>query len=483
VTGRIFLKLILTVTCVLAVALVVADVLTSRVAEQSYIDTLRRELTERSRTLALQPEADLRSAVREYARAGQARVTLVAPDGAVLADSDADPDRMENHRGRPELRAALEGREGSSIRLSPTLNIRFLYVAIPAGYGAIRLAVPLSRIDAQVSRVREQVLLATGLAFLPAVLIAAILARQYSRRLGDIIRYAGKLTTGDIDTRLRAQGRGELSILARELNETGEKLHGMLQQLQHERAELERLERFRKEFLINVSHELRTPLASIQGYAETLLDGALQDPEHNARFVGIIKQNAERLGSLVADLMTLSRIELGSQKLAVSPFPVCELLRQAVESLRPLIAKKGIGLHLDLAPEETEALCDSEAVHQILCNLMDNSLKYTPEGGELRLGARVTGALVELSVADTGAGIPKQDLPRLFERFYRVDKARSREMGGTGLGLSIVKHLVKAQGGEVSVESEVGRGSRFSFTLPLAPAAPDLPASVVTLPN
>jgi two-component system phosphate regulon sensor histidine kinase PhoR len=469
-TGRIFLKLILTVTLVLAVALLAADILTSRVAEQNYIDTLRRELAERCHTLLLTPEAGIRSAVHEYARAGQARVTLVAPDGTVLADSDADPDRMENHRGRQEIKAALEGHEGSSIRLSPTLNIRFLYVAIPASYGAIRLAVPLSRIDAQVSRVRGQVLLATGLAFLPAAFIGAILARQYSRRLGDIIRFAGKLTTGDIDTRLRAQGRGELSILAGQLNETGEKLHGMLEQLQHERAELERLERFRKDFLINVSHELRTPLASIQGYAETLLDGALQDPNHNARFVAIIKQNAERLGSLVADLMTLSRIELGSQKLEVAPFPVCELLRQAAESLHPLISKKGIVMHLDLPSEETEALCDSEAVHQILSNLMDNALKYTPAGGELRVGAQVMGDLVEVYVADTGAGIPSEDLPRLFERFYRVDKARSREMGGTGLGLSIVKHLVKAQGGEVSVESEVGQGSRFSFKLPLAPA-------------
>src|SRR5258708_401111 len=167
-TVRIFLKLILTVTLVLAVALLAADILTSRVAEQNYVDTLRRELTERCHTLALTPEAGLRSAVHEYARAGQARVTLVAPDGAVLADSDANPDRMENHRGRQEVKAALEGREGWSIRLSPTLNIRFLYVAIPTSYGAIRLAVPLSRIDAQVSRVRRQVLLATGLAFLPA---------------------------------------------------------------------------------------------------------------------------------------------------------------------------------------------------------------------------------------------------------------------------------------------------------------------------
>jgi two-component system phosphate regulon sensor histidine kinase PhoR len=472
VTGRIFAKLILTVTILLIVALVAADLLTSRVAEANYMQTLRRELIDKSRTLALVPEDTLRARVRDYAQAADARVTLISPPGVVLADSDANPDRMENHRNRPEVRAALHGSEGSSIRFSATLHVNFLYAAVPAPYGAVRLAAPLSRIGAQVNRLRGQVLLGTALAFVPAVLIAAILARQYSRRLGSIIHFAGKLSNGNFETRLDPDGRGELSILAGQLNETGEKLHGMLEQLAKERAELERLEQFRKEFLISVSHELRTPLASIQGYAETLLDGALDDREHNARFVGIIKQNADRLGRLVADIMTLSRVELGTQKIQTSPYPICELLRENTESMHPMAEKKEIRIRLELPPEETEAVCDPEAVNQILNNLMENALKYTPAGGEVRVGARVQGDMVETYVADNGAGIPKTDLPRLFERFYRVDKARSRELGGTGLGLSIVKHLVRAQGGEVAVESELGRGSRFSFTLPLAPAIP-----------
>jgi len=470
VTGRIFLKLIVTVTVLLTVALVSADLLTSRVAESNYIDTLRRELIDKSRTLALVPESNLRTQLHEYATGADARVTLVAPDGLVLADSAADPDRMENHRSRPELKAALHGSDGWSIRPSATLGIPFLYVAIPVRYGAIRLAVPLSRIDAQVSHVRRQVVLATALAFVPAVLIALILARQYSRRFGQIIHFAGKLSAGNFETHLHAAGRDELSILAGQLNETGEKLHAMLEQLGKERAELERLEQFRKEFLISVSHELRTPLASIQGYAETLLDGALYDPEHNARFLGIIKQNADRLGRLVADIMTLSRVEMGTQKIETAPYPVCELLRENTESMRPMAEKKEIRIVLELPPEETDAVCDPEAVNQILNNLMENALKYTPAGGEVRVGAAIRDGMIETYVADNGAGIPTADLPRLFERFYRVDKARSREMGGTGLGLSIVKHLVRAQGGEVAVESEIGRGSRFSFTLPQAPS-------------
>ncbi len=471
-TGRIFLKLLFTVTILLVVALLAADILTSRVAETNYVETLRNELTEKGRTLALAPEPTLRASVREYGRAAHARITLVAPGGAVLADSDVEARGMENHSDRPELKAALHGVEGWSIRTSKTMHAPFLFVAVPVPYGAIRLAVPVSRIHEQVSDLRRRVLLGTALAFCPAVLIAAFLARQYSRRFAEIIDFAGKLSAGNFSTRLRAGRRDEFGILAGQLNETGDKLHGMLEQLQKERVELDRLERFRKDFLINVSHELRTPLASIQGYAETLLDGALDDPRHNSRFLGIIKQNADRLGRLIADLMTLSRIELGSQKVAVAPFSVCELLRQNVESMQPLADKKNIIVTLDLPPEETEAMCDAEAVHQILNNLMDNALKYTPDSGKLRVGAYVEADMVRLYVVDTGVGIPPQDLPRLFERFYRVDKARSRELGGTGLGLSIVKHLARAQGGDVSVESEVGQGSRFSFTLPLAPATP-----------
>src|SRR5579884_1749555 len=295
VAGRIFLKLIVTVTLLLAVALVAADLLTSRVAEANYIDTLRRELTGKCRTLALTPEQDLRRGIAKYSNAVGARVTLIVPDGTVLADSSADPERMENHRTRPEVAAALQGHERASIRLSPTLRIPFLYVGVPAPYGVLRLAVPLSEISAQVAAVRARVLLSSGLAFLPAVLIAGIVARQYSRRLGEIIGFAGKLSAGNFDAHLDVRGRGELSVLAGQLNETGNKLRGILAQLEKERIELERLENFRKDFVMNVSHELRTPLASIQGYAETLLDGALDDPRHNANFVGIIRQNAERL--------------------------------------------------------------------------------------------------------------------------------------------------------------------------------------------
>jgi two-component system phosphate regulon sensor histidine kinase PhoR len=257
-----------------------------------------------------------------------------------------------------------------------------------------------------------------------------------------------------------------LALLAGKLNHTGENVQQMFEQLQRDHAALEKLDRIRKDFVINVSHELRTPLASIQGYTETLLDGAHQDPETNVRFLRIVRQNAERLARLTDDLLTLSQIELETRQFQFAQHAVTGLLSESADSMRPMAEKKSINLSVAPAPG-LEAYCDAQAVQQVLANLVDNAVKYTPEGGSIELGAAlVKPGEVECYVKDTGMGIPAEDVPRLFERFYRVDKARSRALGGTGLGLAIVKHLVRAQGGEVRVESEPGRGSIFYFTLP-----------------
>lgn len=473
-TARIFLKLIFGVLCVLVVALLAVDFLASQVAERTYVDKLTRELAERGRMLALLhadrlgPERDPRF-VRLAEIAG-ARLTVVAKDGRVLADSEADAAHMENHASRPEVAAAIAGAVGSDTRASHTVGTRFLYVAVPIEAGALRIAVPLRDIDGQVRNIRNQVLTAVAVAFLPAILVAALFARYVSAKLAAIIEYAGKLAKGEFQARMSRTGSDELGMLAQQLNDTSEKLQTMFEQLQHEHAELEKLERVRKDFVINVSHELRTPLASIQGYTETLLDGAIHDPAHNVRFLSIIRQNAERLGRLTGDLMALSRLELKTTKFHFASYYVNALVADSVDSMRPMADKKRVALHVEPAPDRVEFFCDSEAVHQILGNLLDNALKYTPEGGSVTIAAREIGGtpeMVEITVRDTGAGIPPDDLPRLFERFYRVDKARSRELGGTGLGLAIVKHLVRAQGGTVRVESEVGKGSSFIFTLPV----------------
>jgi two-component system phosphate regulon sensor histidine kinase PhoR len=470
-TARIFFKLIFAVLLIMVVALTAVDFLASEMAEKAYIQGLTLEMQEKMKMLGVLGQQNILKLtgdnVRAMAAAAGGRLTVIAPDGRVLLDSEAQAAKMENHGDRPEVRAALAGQLGTSIRQSPTLGPNYLYVAGPVREGAVRLAMPLREVRSQVTEIRRKLLLYMALAFLPAILLAAFFARYFSTRLGAIIDYASTLATGKFDARLERVGNDELGTLGRQLNETGDKLRLMFEELQHEHMEMEKLERVRKDFVINVSHELRTPLASIQGYTETLLDGAIHDSANNIRFLNIIRQNAERLGRLTADLLTLSRIELKSQRFQFASYYLNRLLRDSVDSLQPVAEKKSITLHLLPAEEKREVFCDSEAVHQMMSNLLDNAIKYTPVGGQITVSTEELKDAMMVSVRDTGIGIPQEELPRLFERFYRVDKARSREMGGTGLGLAIVKHMAKAQGGEVGVTSAQDQGSTFWFTLPM----------------
>lgn len=234
----------------------------------------------------------------------------------------------------------------------------------------------------------------------------------------------------------------------------------------HDVTEIERVDRMRRDFVINVSHELRTPLASITGYAETLLDGAMHDTQNNRRFVRILWQNARRLTQLTSDLMTLSQIEVKAREFEFKDQSAGKLLRLATDDIKPVVERKSLDLQLQPVDSSLTLQCDEGALRQILGNLLDNAAKYTPEGGRISVGVLERETKLDIYVRDTGIGIAKDHVPRLFERFYRVDKARSRELGGTGLGLAIVKHLVQAHNGTVWVESEPGRGSTFWFSLP-----------------
>lgn len=234
----------------------------------------------------------------------------------------------------------------------------------------------------------------------------------------------------------------------------------------HDITELERVDQMRRDFVINVSHELRTPLASITGYAETLLDGAINDKQNNQRFVRILWRNAQRLAQLTADLMTLSQIEVKAREFEFKSQSAAELLHLASEAIRPLLARKNLRLELDPVPRNLMVDCDASAVQQILANLLDNAAKYTPQHGRITVGTLQRESHLDIYVRDTGIGIAEEHISRVFERFYRVDKARSRELGGTGLGLAIVKHLVQAHKGAVWLESELGVGTTFWFSLP-----------------
>ncbi|MCM8831677.1 MAG: cell wall metabolism sensor histidine kinase WalK [Candidatus Omnitrophica bacterium] len=234
----------------------------------------------------------------------------------------------------------------------------------------------------------------------------------------------------------------------------------------HDITELRRLERIRQDFVANVSHELRTPLTSIKGYAETLLEGAIFDKKNAKDFVEIIYNDADRLAKLIDDLLDLSKIESGRLEMVFLPIDILEVIEKVVKILEPQAKKKSILINLNIPPDLPKVLADQNRISQVILNLLDNAIKYTPNEGKISIFANPKDNFVQVDVIDTGIGIPKEALPHIFERFYRVDKARSRELGGTGLGLSIVKHIILNHGGNVWVESELGRGSTFSFTLP-----------------
>ncbi len=233
-------------------------------------------------------------------------------------------------------------------------------------------------------------------------------------------------------------------------------------------TDMQRLERMRQDFFSNVSHELKTPLAAIQATVETLLDGALHDPKHNVNFLGRIHENVDRLNRLVNDLLELSRIETGQQHLELTPTPLMPALEACIQRLEHRAQARQQQLTLAEDSQPVSAQADDLALDQILDNLVDNAIKYTPPGGSITLKTSQENGMVRFDIIDTGFGIAEKDLPRIFERFFRADRARDRQDPGTGLGLSIVKHLVQAHGGKIDVQSNLGQGSKFSVLLPAA---------------
>lgn len=230
-------------------------------------------------------------------------------------------------------------------------------------------------------------------------------------------------------------------------------------------TQLRRLESMRRDFVANVSHELKTPLTSIKGFIETLLDGALEDRETANKFLSIIFQETERLNNLIHDLLDISRLESGQIEVKKKPVKLDEMIEEILLSFENRLRDKQLELSKEI--ETKMIMGDEDLLKEVIINLLDNAVKYTPRGGKIFIGSRKIKEGTMVFVKDTGLGIPKESLSRIFERFYRVDKGRSREMGGTGLGLSIVKHIIERHGGKLSVESEIEKGSQFSFILPV----------------
>ncbi|HEY8202536.1 MAG TPA: ATP-binding protein, partial [Actinomycetota bacterium] len=499
------------------------------------------------------------------------RITLIATDGTVLADSSADPAVMQNHASRPEVRAALRGSTGTSTRISATLGEPYRYVALAPENGVVvRVARPLSQYQGRVARERATIAGAFGVALLLGVAALLAVSRSLSRPLEEMTAAVSRMTSGDLAARAPARGGAEVALLADAFNRMADELGRRLQEFRGDRerlglilsameegvllvdseetveytnlsarvllghepqslgtivpqslrhivdgareagspheeemeigqplrvvrasaipvgpmksdgqggtvllvlrdvTEARRVEAMRRDFVANASHELKTPVAAIRAAAETIRQAVHDDPEGARRFADRLLGDATRLSRIVGDLLDLSRLE--------AERPPRDRVRldlvAAEEAERFMFPAEANNLHLEVSTDTPVAVLGSASSLALLVrNLLDNAIRYTRPSGRINLTVSRRDGDAVLEVRDTGMGIPSRHLPRIFERFYRVDPARSRETGGTGLGLAIVKHVAEQLEGRVEADSELGRGSTFRVILPLAPAA------------
>lgn len=397
-------------------------------------------------------------------KASRTRITLIKEGGQVMADSDFDAASMENHWQRPEVQQALISDYGWAERQSGTAQQMVTYVAKVVKnatgdrIGVARVSLSTDQIDHDMRGLLLSLVAVTGVGVLLALGLGWTLAQRVSIPIWEMLQVAEAMRNGKYSERVRTITHDEIGRLGDTLNRLGAELTNKI-------SELHRLETVRRDFVANVSHEIKTPLTSIKGYVETLLNGAVEDPVNSVRFLEKIERNAERLTNLVQDLLSLAKIEATEGTVKLQAIDWVEVVSSVMARNEDAMQKKQLRVRADLPSSPMRVMGDREAMTQVIDNLLTNAIKYTPEGGRISVSLASRGIWGKLTVADTGIGIPAEHLHRIFERFYRVDKARSRELGGTGLGLSIVKHLVSAMGGEVHVESTVGVGSSFAVRL------------------
>lgn len=558
----------------------------SRIVEKRELENLQNSLIRQATLIAtsmgpmLAEGPPLQEKIRHYPAGPHPRITIVDPQGTVLADSSETAEglaQMDNHAKRPEIAAALSKKTGVNLRYSLTLGTRMLYVAVPildaSGFhGAVRLAMPLSRINEDLAAARKPIFGMALLGILIILLAGLFFARRLSDRIRRITSVAERYAAEDWSEKVLIDGHDELKMLGDTMNKmasalrkrihalegekgklaaillhmtdaviaidhhkgivmanppaealfgiTAEKMkgkslieatrHPYLEEIVnrafegngtvngeiqltgagkktlkvsavftgkevrdiggilvfHDITEIRRLENARKDFVANVSHELRTPLTSLRGFIETLLGGASKDTATSERFLQMMQEDAVRLSRLVEDILTLGEIEQGTLPIKKELFDIAAEVRSVLDRFGPQIGSKKITVEDQLPEDPMPVSGDRDKVRQVFMNLIDNAIKFNVTGGKILLLAEKKSDGVHVVIEDSGIGIPQEALPRIFERFFRADKARSRELGGTGLGLAIVKHIMEAHGGNATCQSQKGKGSRFSVSFP-----------------
>jgi signal transduction histidine kinase len=397
----------------------------------------------------IEPDSLANNAGRALAR----RVTLIDSTGVVVGDSDFDGDdlrRLTNHLFRPEVMEASRSGIGMARRLSTSRGDEELYVAVRAGSGFARVSVATGIVDTLFDRARRDILITGVVALLAAMIASALFARRVSKPIIELRDAAQSLADRDFSAQPKIEAPGEVGELAASLNQLS--------------VRLESLEATRRDFVANVSHELRTPLTVVSGFAETLAEDELNNATRK-EFAGMIVTNTKRMQRIVDDLLDLSRIESGGWIPKPENVDLAESVGEVVASLSPSILENGPAIRTYIPPAASAARADRTAVRQILTNLVENAIRHTPQG-VITIFSEKDPHGVWLGVRDTGEGISEEHLPRIFERFYRVDSGRSREQGGTGLGLAIVRHMAEAHGGRIRASSRVGEGTSIAVFFP-----------------
>jgi two-component system phosphate regulon sensor histidine kinase PhoR len=569
----VFRRLFAAFLALLVLALSVFSLLTAREMRERVREEIELRLHAEAELLRAlvrtsKPEA-LQDALRGLRGSSETRFSVVAGDGRVLADSHADSASMERHNGRPELLLARASGSGTNVRHNETVGCDMMYHARlldpsgPAGV-VVRVALPLTRVEAELARLTAQVVAVFLLVGAAGGAVSCLLARWISRPLAELRETADAVAGGELGRKAPGGFPHEAGALARAMNRMADELKARMESVRAEGARLEaliasmeegvvaldregrigrsndaarrllgigpaasglrlwevvrvpgiedrvrgalasgapvrarleigskvvafsvgpvaggegallvardateeqRYDQLRKDFVANVSHELRTPLCLVQGFVETLREGAWRDEARAPEFLETIDRNVDRLRALVEDLLELSRLESSGEVVRPREIDAAALLARVEENFRPLAAKRSLAFTVEAAAGLVFR-ADPELLERAVGNLVDNAIKYTPEGGRVAVRAEEKDGSILLNVEDTGIGIPEADQSRVFERFYRVDKSRSRELGGTGLGLAIVKHVAQLHGGTVSLRSAPGRGSAFTLRIP-----------------
>lgn len=390
----------------------------------------------------------LQRLVKDIAEKTESRITVVLPNGKVYADSEEDARSMENHKERPEIKDILEGKEKSrSIRFSRTLNQDMLYVAIPVKdkqnvIGVLRISIFLKDVSYLISKLKLNMIRMTFLFMILVLLGAYIFAKSISDPIKELSFFADKVGSGDFDSKIELRTHDELKQLGSSFNNMTEKIGTLFKELKH-------MEQVRKDFVTNVSHEMRTPLTAIKGFAETLKDSVKGE---EARYVDIIEKHSDRLINIVNDLLVLSNLESSKYKIEFADIMIDKVLDDVIKLFDDKIRKKNLKIEFKKNAPVKLIKADPFRLEQVFINIIDNAIKYTEKGGiyvEINQDKQDT----TITIKDTGIGIKKEHLNRIFERFYVVDKSRSKNLGGTGLGLSIVKHIVNLHKGSIEVKS------------------------------